>query len=322
MSRRLVVAALALALCLQSARPAVAWNETAHMVVALIAYRRLSDDQRKQVGEILKAHPHYKSILITGKPPDVDEGEWAFLRASFWPDMVRPSAGKPEEITKYHHGPWHYCDFPFIAPKDKATLDATQLKANDESLLTALPACMAKLGRSDSSGEEKAVDLCWVLHLVGDVHQPLHAAALYSEEYKLGDMGGNALAIRNRGTPTRLHAYWDDLLGTPNTYTAIDQLAVTITSSSVHDPEKMPEFKKHTTVSSWATESHDYAVAFAYLNGNLKSANWRAYENHEIQKDDIPELPPGYDANARELACRRIALAGYRLADLLSQTLH
>jgi S1/P1 Nuclease len=207
MSRRLVVAALALAVCLQSARPAVAWNETAHMVVALIAYRRLSDEQRKQVGEILKAHPHYKSILIAGKPPDVDEGEWAFLRASFWPDMVRPSAGKPEEITKYHRGPWHYCDFPFIAPKDKATIDAAQLKANDESLLTALPACMAKLGRSDSSGEEKAVDLCWVLHLVGDVHQPLHAAALYSEEYKLGDMGGNALAIRNRGTPTRLHAY-------------------------------------------------------------------------------------------------------------------
>jgi hypothetical protein len=84
----------------------------------------------------------------------------------------------------------------------------------------------------------------------------------------------------------------------------------------------MTEFKKHTTLASWAAESHDYAVAFAYLNGNLKSTNWRAYENHEIQKDDIPELPPGYEANSRELVCRRIALAGYRLADLLSQSLH
>ena len=97
---------------------------------------------------------------------------------------------------------------------------------------------------------------------------------------------------------------------------------MTITSSSVHDPEKMPEFKKHTTLASWVAESHDYAVALAYLNGNLKSANWRAFENHEIQKDDIPELPPGYEANARDLACRRVALAGYRLADLLGQIVH
>jgi hypothetical protein len=127
------------------------------------------------------------------------------------------------------------------------------------------------------------------------------------------------LAIRSRGVPMRLHGYWDDLLGTGTTYVAIDQIAVTITTSSVHDPDKMPELKKHTSLASWVAESHDYAVALAYLDGKLRFANWRAFENREIQKDDIPELPPGYEANARDLACRRVALAGYRLADLLSQ---
>lgn len=313
---------LAIVCALQGPASAWAWNETGHMTVALIAWRRLSDEQRKQIGEILKAHPHYQQLLLAGKPADVDESEWAFLRAAFWPDLVRPAADKPEDVTKYHHGNWHYATIPFILPKDKDTYDATQIKPNDESLLTAVPQCVAKLSRADTAAADRAVALCWILHLVGDVHQPLHAVSLFSNDYKLGDMGGNSLAVRNHGVPIRLHAFWDDLLGTPNTYMAIDQLALTIMAAPVHDPDKMPEIKKHATLASWHVESHEYAVAFAYLNGHLKSANWRAFENHEIQKDDIPELPQGYEANARELAGRRIALAGYRLADLLSQALH
>ena len=127
-----------------------AWNETGHMTVALIAYRRLSDEQKKQIGEILKSHPHYQLFLIEGKPADVDEGEWAFLKAASWPDFVRPYGNKPETITKYHHGPWHYVDVPFVVPKDKDAIDASQLKPNDPSLLTALPDCMTKLGRTDT----------------------------------------------------------------------------------------------------------------------------------------------------------------------------
>ncbi len=319
---RLLIVLLGLVAYVCSAPAVFAWNETGHMTVALIAYRRLPDDLKKRFGEMLKAHPHYQLFLIEGKPADVDEGEWAFLKAATWPDFVRPYGNKPESITKYHNGPWHYVDVPYVPTKEKDAIDASQLKANDVSLETVLPECMAKVGRADTTPEDKAINLCWVLHLVGDVHQPLHCAALYSADYKLGDMGGNALAIRSRGVPMRLHGYWDDLLGTGTTYIAIDQSAVTITTSSVHDPDKMPELKKHTTLASWVTESHDYAVALVYLDGRLRFANWRAFENREIQKDDIPELPPGYEANARELACRRVALAGYRLADLLSQILH
>ena len=321
MIRRLLTVSLVLALVLQCVAPAQAWNDTGHMVVALIAYRRLSDSQKQQVTEILKAHPHYKLFLLAGKPDDVDAGEWAFMKAATWPDFIRPYGGKPEEITKYHHGPWHYVDFPFVAPNNKDVVGIVAAKPNEPNLLTVMPDCVAKLTRSDSTAEERAINLCWILHLVGDVHQPLHTVSMYSEDYKHGDMGGNALAIRSRGTPMNLHAYWDDLLGTGKTYLAIDQIATTITASSVHDPTKMPELKKHPNLASWAAESHDLAVALAYLNGDLKTASWRAWENRQIQSDDIPELPPGYEANARDLACRRVALAGYRLADLLGQSL-
>ena len=308
--------------CLCSAPALFAWNETGHMTVALIAYRRLPDDLKKKFGEILKSHPHYQLFLIEGKPADVDEGEWAFLKAATWPDFVRPYGNKPEEITKYHNGPWHYVDVPFVPPKEKDAIDASQLKVNDTSLVTVLPDCLAKVGRADTTTEDKAINLCWVLHLVGDVHQPLHCAALFRPITSSATREETRWRSGSRGVPMRLHGYWDDLLGTGTTYVAIDQIAVTITTSSVHDPDKMPELKKHTTLASWVTESHDYAVALAYLDGRLKFASWRAFENREIQKDDIPELPPGYEANARDLACRRVALAGYRLADLLSQIPH
>ena len=63
----------------------------------------------------------------------------------------------------------------------------------------------------------------------------------------------------------------------------------------------MPEMKQHQTLPSWADESHEDAIAIAYLGGELKVANWQAWESRQIQKDDVPELPTGYEANAREL---------------------
>ncbi len=322
-ARRLLVLLL-IACFFADATGAHAWNDTGHMTVALIAYRRLSDSQKHQIAAILKGHPHYKLYLLDGKPPDVDEGEWAFIKAATWPDWVRPGkpGNRPDTITKYHHGPWHYVDFPFVVPADKDKFDLAALKPRAPTLLTQLPECVAQFSRADSSAEDRAVNLCWTEHLIGDMHQPLHCIMLYSEFHKLGDMGGNALAIRPRDIPINLHAYWDCLLGTGTSYTEIDFLANTITTSETHNPDKMPELKQHQSLDSWANESFELAKGIVYLNGSLRTENWRAWQNGQLKKEDVPELPPGYEANARELACRRVALAGYRLATVLQQSLH
>jgi hypothetical protein len=323
MTRRIWVGIL-LAICLSMhGVAAFAWNNTGHMTVALIAYRKLTDEQRTQLAAILKAHPHYQSFLLDGKPANVEEGEWAFLKAATWPDFVRPDkAGKkPEDITKYHHGPWHYIDIPFVVPRDKDHFDMASLRSNDSNILTALPDCVAKFSRSDTSAEDRAINLCWVEHLVGDLHQPLHCIGVYSDQYRQGDQGGNALAVRLGSTPVNFHGYWDDLLGTGESYALIDLLEMTISSAPAHDPSTMPEMKQHQTLASWANESFEDAEGIAYLGGELKTASWRAWENHQIQKEDVPELPTGYEINARELACRRVALAGYRLAKILDQAL-
>ena len=106
--------------------PARAWNETGHMIVAEIAWRQLNERQRQQVGELLAQHPHYQKLLLARKPDAslrVSDAEWAFLRSSVWPDLVRPARPgmegelyKTRDITDYHRGPWHYTSIPWTMP--------------------------------------------------------------------------------------------------------------------------------------------------------------------------------------------------------------
>lgn len=63
----------------------------------------------------------------------------------------------------------------------------------------------------DSNSAERALFSRYLLHVVGDIHQPLHAIALFNETYKSGDRGGNSLnVIRTNGEETNLHSFWDN----------------------------------------------------------------------------------------------------------------
>lgn len=158
-----------------------AWNNKGHMVVAQLAYQRLSAEQRQSVLTVLKQHPHWNEYLITDRPENVPEEQWAFWRAATWADWV-----------KHHHEQfskpkWHYVDFPFVPPGSSER--AENHEPRDENILIALPLCIEKArGASD---QEKAIHLCWVMHLIGDLHQPLHCVSLYCEQFPTGDKGGN-----------------------------------------------------------------------------------------------------------------------------------
>ena len=98
----------------------LAWNHSGHMIVAELAWRNLDSTERETISKLLREHPHYALLLATNVPARVDTNEWAFLKASFWPDMVRPSrAGgreKPASITQYHRSQWHYINIPYVLP--------------------------------------------------------------------------------------------------------------------------------------------------------------------------------------------------------------
>ena len=162
--------------------------------------------------------------------------------------------------------------------------------------------------------EKRAVHLCWVMHLVGDSHQPLHSTALFTtHRFRGGDHGGNFLAIQHGWD---LHGFWDDQISTEEPFetlrimaTNLDQnrklQAVGRESSAVLDPGK------------WIDESHELAKRYVYTPEVLEKVADREEHSYLGPLD----LPPAYKANAAELAERQAVVAGYRLAKTIEQLL-
>jgi hypothetical protein len=310
-------------------RAAQAWNEAGHCTVAAIAWRQLDEAQRRAVGELLTHHPHYEKFLIARKPDGVDVHEWAFLRSSVWSDWVRPSRPgtaeelfKGPEITSFHRGEWHYIDTPWVVPQDENKVDpATRPAATrpaKENILRAMATNAKILADSSIPPADRAVAFCWIMHTVGDVHQPLHAISMYSQEFPDGDRGGNEIIIRENDLVLRLHAYWDGALGNSDAYEAIEFLADGILDDPRLARGKLREMAERPAFAQWADESYRWAGALAYLNGRLRGASSDAHYRKQITDADVPPTPHSYYANTRELVRRRVALAGYRLAEQIS----
>jgi len=237
---------------------------------------------------------------------------------------ARPGGGEAEvfkgpEITTYHRGDWHYIDKSWVVPQDRNKLDpATRPAATRpmrENVLTALNANAKILADTSAKPADRAVALCWITHLVGDVHQPLHAISMYSLEYPDGDRGGNSDVVRENGSVMRVHSYWDGILGNSDAYEAIEFFADGIMNDPQLARPRLAELAERPAFAQWADESYRWAGAMAYLNGRLRTARGDDYYNKKLTDADVPPTPHSYFANARELSRRRIALAGYRLAE-------
>ena len=311
-----------LLLILAQANSAFAWNSTGHMAIALLAWKQLDRSQRQAAHVLLRAHPHYQRYLADKRPDDVAEDEWAFLRAATWPDWVRESHEHPEsDLKPYHHANWHYINLPYIAPGEEREFRAADLEPAPPNVVTALNEALAVLSARQATGPEQAVRLCWVLHLVGDIHQPLHCASLISRRYPppKGDEGGNLLAITPHKRPESLHSYWDRLLGTNTHDRALELLLKRVDSTGERDSDIARRLRTHTTVQSWADEGFQLAVEFAYDQGRLPMVDLREVERGELPTSAVPVLPAGYASAAREVARDQAYLAGQRLAGLVKE---
>jgi hypothetical protein len=124
------------------------------------------------------------------------------------------------------------------------------------------------LADSTTPAQERAVYLSWLIHLIGDVHMPLHCCSLFTSEYPTGDKGGNSFFIKpaTRGIP--LHSFWDGLLGTSGKPQTHSNYAIQI--DSAHPRKSLKELKKAKKPKNWSLESRGIAVEKAYLHGELK----------------------------------------------------
>jgi len=299
------------------ALPCFAWNSTGHEIVAQIAFDQLSPANRSAIGAILKNHPRLKQDLLHDeqRPPDTNLA--MFLRAATWPDMVRYPAHPLNRTENHPH--WHFVDFPYDldgvnGPQPVIPWDGHSDPAN---LLQAMDKITAQFKDPHTPPSRRAIDLCWIEHLVGDIHQPLHSTSLFSKEYPQGDQGGNLeMVLDAQKVPIPLHAYWDDVEGLFLTPDEVRKAADRI--ESAHPASQLKNQVTDLSLIDWAMESHAMAQSVAYQNGTLPHA---AKDQAISDPHSVPALPDGYPQKALAAADERMALAGYRLAALLTNLL-
>lgn len=286
-----------------------AWNATGHMTVASIAYDNLTPTAKARVDALLQRHRDYALWMSQMPAGYTDKARFAFMKASTWPDDIRKT---PDDRPI-----WHYDDIPTVAPGYAADpIELLPIKPNAE---TQIIAESAALGSPAGTDAERAVALCWVEHLVGDVHQPLHATSLYSPLFPKGDKGGNAETLApdavagdpllTAAHPRKLHSLWDDLLGASKNPVDIQKYAAVL-EAPAYAPATYPQLSDK-TVHDWLLESNTLAKSVVYQNITLPMTPGEGILV-------TVSLPPGYLAAAHTVANRQIALAGLRLAGTLN----
>lgn len=287
------IALLGLATFVALPNQAAAWGDDGHKTVALIAEHYLTPTTKRQVDALLAADtdPLTKHDIAS-------EATWA--------DKFRDSNHRRDhyEATKR----WHFVDLEITDPDMKAAcfgrnpLPTGTVASNGDKMACVVDKVMqfaVELEAPGTDAEERLVALKFLLHFVGDMHQPLHASDNH-------DNGGNSVKATVDGFPHKskdeLHGFWDtqfvDALGSPPTALA-KQLLSQITAA------QETEWKQGTP-DDWAMEAFNIAFDDVYGQPPLSGA---------------VNLDAAYVARAEKDVALQLSRAGVRLAAVLNKAL-
>jgi hypothetical protein len=232
-----------------------AWNALGHKVIADIAWMQLKPEQQREIAAVLRRHPRFDEDFAREMPTDADEDRWIFQQAAVWPDMARGN-------REYDHPTWHYVNFPLFVGGERPLLGVnlsaefpTTLDQSQWNVAQAVKHCQTTLA-SDAPPSDKALAYCWLLHLVGDLHQPMHSTALFSERFPTGDRGGNSIPLVQGDN---LHAQWDNLLGRSHKPNDVKRAVAKLGSD-----RSLRQVAVDDKIEDWIAESHELAKSFAY----------------------------------------------------------
>jgi hypothetical protein len=293
--------------------PASAWNIPGHMLSGIIAYSILQQENPRtieKVKAVLEKHPWYTNQWQARfqDVPVADRDLVLFMQASRWADDIRT------QDKAQNRSSWHYINLPF---KPEGQPDSLQIRNPEPvNILTAM-AENENVVKNESDPERKAIALAWLFHLVGDIHQPLHTAQLFTVDYPQGDRGGNEICVRvtQAGQPMDLHRFWDGVITSSSNLTRLRNESTALKNRQEFQRGQLAELGI-TGFESWAKESYEIATKIAYRVGRLIGAP-RSGNKDCSTAEAAPVLPAGYVVSASRIADRRMILAGYRLADLL-----
>jgi hypothetical protein len=325
--RRILLVLLFVAITLLLASPARSWDRLGHERAAALVFDQLGATQQQDWIDILRHHPRFESDFLAEMPNDVANRDqhaqhrWLFARAGYWPDIAR---GLPDAARRAFNRPnWHWIDGRWVrqdvprqgnvylgmpamsdinGPGDTAIRESRL----SDNVLTALVSAAAQLEQpshqaSDEELAEMAVALCWFLHLGADIHQPLHAGALYhSGHLPEGDRGGNLLRLSSR---SNLHSRWDQALRG----SSWAQLLATFQQLDSDDSGYA------FTPGTWLRESREALHTDVYTDA-VKAQIIATPANADEVRLQVNEA---YFADMQSIALQRIAISAARLAQAL-----
>lgn len=271
--------------------PALAWNGAGHRIVALIAWEQMSPATQQRVSTLLAAHPDHPRWQ---EKAGGNGAAAIFAEASTWADGIRhddryhdagrgeatpPLAGRFDSRRQRH---WHYVDHAADGRPTGGELDRQIVR-------------LSKLLGSNATNDEQTYALPWLIHLVADLHQPLHVG-------RSDDEGGTRVTIENpfnRRQPfVTLHTYWDDLPGPSSLRGRRLQREAGRLLATYRPPAQGD-------VDLWREESRQlHAIAYPQQAGSL-----------------LPIVDESFHRQSMNAAERRLAEAGYRLGRLLERRL-
>lgn len=306
--KRLTAGVLAMALV---AGPAFAWTRPGHMVTAAIAFdeiERRRPDLIDAIGTILDAHPDRGAFQVAvDRSVGRERQRRLFLECARWPDDARQ--------TTYDHPSWHAVLWPVTEPDATAATQAKlAVRAGQPSgeALESLALNYRVLSDPITSPAEKALAMCWVLHVAGDIHQPFHTAELFSAAYPDGDGGAGRQFVIDPlppHAPIALHWLWDDSISRSGVAADADARAREI--EAAHPRASLDELKTSVVppdFRAWARdESHALALSVALPARPATSPT----------PAGAKVVSEAYWTQVRKISERRVAVAGYRMADLV-----
>jgi hypothetical protein len=252
--RCLFIVALLLLSTGLSQKRSLAWGSKGHQIIAHIAAERLSSRARKGVADLL------------GRVPLESVANWA--------DLTR--AGRTD----------HFLPIPL----DRNSYDENTDCAGGHCLIKAIELNISILGKYDEPKAKRAEALRYIVHLIGDLHQPLHCA-------DNNDAGGNKVQVYFFGRLTNLHKLWDeDIINHDKTEVAVyaEQL-----SDNLGGKGQSGDMYTKGTITDWALDSHRLA-------------------RNAYQMNDDKKLADDYYSNNKPIIDAQLFKAGVRLAKVLN----
>lgn len=338
--KRKIAAPLAALLILVSLSPVAAWGGDGHQTVGRIASLHVKPQTARRIQEILKPGETLASV-------------------STWADSVKERMGETDPDPDTHaflqdlahnekNREWHYDDLPLNCASYQACHDFAPGNDIVHLMEAALQTLRGVPQPNHPLSERNALRL--LVHLVGDIHQPLHMGCGFIDENGPNgtiliakdpnvirrkrlehDRGGNQLIIDNNRR--NLHSFWDS-----------DLVKSLMTATNKPTPDQLAPFLMQSVRRrpGWASSGHVSTWPVQWANDSLRQSQQHAYRsvritrkrNMAVLRDGKPVMrdgqpvttivyditrPSNYDKVNREIVRVQLAKAGFRLAKMLNR---